>query len=201
MLILLPSINSALALKSEVDANGVKAQVVKDKVIALRGQDQAKLTAELAKTEAALPSDKDAARFLATLSELAVTSGASVDNAQLVTTGTSRGSEKNALDFQVIIRGPFAAVKGFLTNIETTRTVMAVKSMTINLGEAGKLTADLSITGYYEPLTTGVTAIDLPLPDRTAEHEKVLAELDRRTIYVAPTPTPSVSGRSDPFSK
>lgn len=199
LLFLVPSVTDIFSLKAEVEADSARADVLESKVKVLQDIDQAKLTADLAKTDAALPSSKDEAGFLATISEIATSSGSSLEAAQLVTSGSSKASEKNALDFQVIVKGNFATIKGFLTKIETARRVMVVKSVSINVGEAGRLSADLGITGYYEP-TTVVTNVETALPTRGSAQEKILADLDKRTIYIPPATTPSVSGRSDPFA-
>lgn len=199
LLFLVPTVNDIFTLKGEVEADNTRAEILEGKVKILQDIDQAKLTADLSKTDVALPSDNDAAGFLATISEIAVSSGSSLEAAQLVTSGASKASEKNALDFQVIVKGNFATIKGFLTKVETARRVMVVKSVSINVGEAGRLSADLGITGYYEP-TTIVTNVETALPVRGPAQEKILADLDKRTIYIPPATTPSVSGRSDPFA-
>lgn len=197
--VLVPTINDVLILKSETEANGERSQILSSKSKILQDIDQAKITAELAKTDAALPSDKDVAGFLATINEIAASSGSTVESSQLVTSGTAKASEKNALDFQIIVKGNFATIKGFLTKVETARRVMVVKSMSLNVGEAGTLSADLSITGYYEPAST-IPNVEGPLPERGASQEKILADLDKRTIYIPPATAPSASGRSDPFA-
>lgn len=199
LLLLVPTLTEIFTLKGEAEATTLRAEILEGKVKVLQDIDQAKLTADLAKTDAALPSDNDVAGFLATINEIAASSGSSLEAAQLVTSGANKASEKNALDFQVIVKGNFATIKGFLTKVETARRVMVVKSVSINVGEAGKLSADLSITGYYEP-TTVVTNVETALPVRGAAQEKILADLDKRTIYIPPATTPSVSGRSDPFA-
>lgn len=199
LLFLVPAVTDIFSLKAEVEADGARADVLESKVAVLQDIDQAKLTADLAKTDAALPSDNDVAGFLATINEIATSSGSSLEAAQLVTSGANKASEKNALDFQVIVKGNFATIKGFLTKVETARRVMVVKSVSINVGEAGRLSADLGITGYYEPLTV-VTNVETALPTRGPAQEKILADLDKRTIYIPPATTPSVSGRSDPFA-
>lgn len=199
LLFLVPSVTDIFTLKAEVEAESSRADVLESKVKVLQDLDQAKLTADLAKTDAALPSGKEEAGFLATINEIATSSGSSLEAAQLVTSGASKASEKNALDFQVIVKGNFATIKGFLTKVETARRVMVVKSVSLNVGEAGRLSADLGITAYYEPLTV-VTNVETALPVRGSAQEKILADLDKRTIYIPPTTTPSVSGRSDPFA-
>ncbi len=197
--LLLPNINDIVTIKSQADADGVKSQSLDTKSKALQGLDQAKLTSELVNTTGAIPSDKDVAGFLGEFSLIAGKAGASVDTAQLVTSAAK--GEKNSLNFQVIIKGGFANIKGFLTSIETARRVMVVKSISINVSEDKKLSADLTITGYYEPLANISANLEDSLPERNALQEKLLVDLQKRTIYAAPaSTTPSVSGRSDPFS-
>lgn len=199
LLILLPAVTDIVTLKADADTNQDRAKTLITKVTDLQNLDQAKLTAELVNTTQALPSDKDVAGFLSNINQIASSTGASLEAAQLITTITAKPSEKNALDFQVIIKGNFANIKGFLTKIETSRRVMLVKSLSINLSDNQVLVADMNITGYYEPQVTQVAADDT-LPKLTAAQEQLLTDLEKRTIYIPPTGTPSVSGRSDPFA-
>lgn len=197
---LLPNVNELISLKSQADDDAARASNLDAKAKKLQGLDQSKLNAELVNTTGAIPSDKDVAGFLSEFSTIAANAGATIDTAQL-SPQSAVTKEKNALDFQVIIKGNFATIKGFLTKIETARKVMIVKSISINVSEDKKLSADLTITGYYEPLATLSASLDDPLPERTDIQEKLLVDLQKRTIYAPPvSTTPSVSGRSDPFS-
>lgn len=199
VVVLLPSVNDIVTLKADADSNQGRAQSLSGKISDLQNLDQAKLTDELVNTTQALPSDKDVAGFLANINQITSSTGASLEAAQLITTLSTKPSEKNALDFQVIIKGNFANIKGFLTKIETVRRVMVVKSLSINLSDNKVLVADMNITGYYEPQVT-VVGLDDSLPKMTATQEKILTDLEKRTIYTPSVGTPSSSGRSDPFA-
>lgn len=198
--LLLPNVNELISLKSQADDDATRATSLATKVKKLQDLDQAKLNSELVNTTGAIPSDKDVAGFLSEFSTIAGNAGVWIDTAQLSPQAATT-KEKNALDFQVIIKGSFTTIKGFLTRIETARKVMVVKSISINVAEDKSLSADLTITGYYEPFANLSANLEDPLPDRTDTQEKLLVDLQKRTIYAPPvSTTPSVSGRSDPFS-
>ena len=64
-LLIIPTLNDAVSLKGETDANGDKAKNLDQKLQVLKSANKDKLNEDLSKLEGALPSDKDAAGFLA----------------------------------------------------------------------------------------------------------------------------------------
>jgi Tfp pilus assembly protein PilO len=201
VLYILPGINDDLALKEEVDANAAKAQALDAKIATLQGVSIDNLTADLAKAEVALPTEKDIAGFLANINQITANSNTSIQGAQLIAqAAVSKTTTSNAIQFQLIIKGNYPALRTFLTKVETARRVMTLLSININAADNGQLAADLSVDTYYEPAPAVTPGNPDPLPVRTAAQTGILAQLDNRTNLVPPIPTPSSSGRVDPFS-
>lgn len=206
-LLILPTLNDALALKTEGDQNSATATILDAKLSTLKSADKTKLNDDLDKLEGALPTDKDAAGFLANINLNANTAGVSIQSVQLVpaaaaaasaTPGAGASTSANVLEFQVAVNGDFPKVRDFLTRIETTRRVMAVKSIALTFDK--DLTASLSIDTYFQPAPTVVPGnVDL-LPARTGAQDKIFTDIDSRTVIVPPIITPNASGRTDPFS-
>ena len=209
MLLILPTLNDALVLKSEGDDNSAKASNLDQKLSTLKSADKTKLNDDLSKLEGALPTDKDAAGFLANINQNANTAGVAVSSVQLVPSPSAAASpaagatagataSRNILEFQVSVTGDFPKVHDFLTRVETTRRVMAVKSIALSFDKA--LTAAFTIDTYYEPAPTVVPGNFDTLPTRSAAQDKIFSAIDSRTVAVPPITTPNTSGRTDPFS-
>jgi Tfp pilus assembly protein PilO len=206
-LLIVPTLNDAVNLKSETDNNGDKAKNLDQKLTTLKAANKDKLNDDLSKLEAALPSDKDVAGFLTNINQDASSAGASVSSVQLVpvssvassTAGAVVNTSKNVLEFNITVTGGYPNVRGFLTRIETTRRVMSVKTVGLTSSD-NKLSASLVIDTYYEPLPLIVSGNSDSLSARTAAQDKIFSDIDNRTGTAPPITTPNASGRGDPFS-
>lgn len=200
-LLILPTLNDTLLLKSESDENATKASNLDQNVQTLKSANVDKLKDDLDKLEGALPSDKDAAGFLTNVTQDANSAGVSISGVQLVpatpTTGAAAGAG-NVLEFQMVVSGPYPSIRGFLTKIETTRRVMEVNNILLN-SQDSKLSASLTIDTYYEPAPKIVAGSTDPLPQWSASN-KVFGDIDSRTVVSPPIATPNAAGRTDPFS-
>src|SRR2546429_4448782 len=207
-LLIIPTLNDAVSLKGETDANGDKAKNLDQKLQVLKSANKDKLNEDLSKLEGALPSDKDAAGFLANVNQDAASAGMPVGGVQLVpvavsaapsTAGATQTSGKNVIQFDVTINGAYPNVRGLLTKLETTRRVMAVNNISLTSSD-NKLSATLTIDTYYEPVPLIISGNADPLPTRTPAQDKIFSGIDSRTVASPPIATPNASGRSDPFS-
>jgi Tfp pilus assembly protein PilO len=205
-LLIIPTLNDAVALKSESDDNSTKAQNLDQKLQILKGVNNTKLNDDLSKLEGALPSDKDAAGFLTNITEDAATAGVTLGGVQLVpatttaVTGTTAATAANkVIEFEMVVNGAYPNIRGFLTKLETTRRVMEVTN-TLMTSSDNKLSASLTIDTYYEPAPTVLTGNDSPLPIRTSAQDKIFQDIDSRTVASPPIVTPNTSGRIDPFT-
>lgn len=157
----------------------------------------------------ALPPEKDVVLLINTLKKLAADTGVSLGKLELspgaistpVAAGKNGGPKEGALNFRLKITGTLEEIKTFAAKIGTTKPLLGLKSLNLNLKEGEGLGADLELDFYYQPLPAFLGKISDPLPAFTAAERQTLEEIAKMPFYGGGIPAEGQipQGKTDPF--
>lgn len=199
-------------LKERLTVNRqLKTEVAKltEKSTALAGIDEVLVSQRVEKMEEVFPSQKPVVQLIASLSQLSSQRSLSFGGVTLrpgVLSQDPKAKEGlSDLQFGFQVGGSFNDISLFLNDLENTAPLMkidkvslAIKSNPLLTREQTIVTADISVSAYFQPPPQSLGAITTPLKLLSREDEALLNRLFNFTGFEAVIPT-APTGKSDLF--
>ncbi len=176
--LVIPQIQAFYAMKDSLTLDTQNLSVLHQNLKIITNLDSAKLNQTLTTATDALPSEKDFAGIVSTLSNAAVSSGVILQDYSF-TLGDLSGFDQNGklsetpTQVTVNIVGDVYAADRFMKQLSTQLPLSDVVSLTLGSGSS----ASLSIVFYYAPIQKIAFDNTVPLPVLTANDAKMLDSL------------------------
>lgn len=151
---------------------------------------------------AVLPEEKDYARILGLIQNIAAQSGFSIINFQIGTPFTNSSTRASGFSVKIDLSGPKDSFKSLLASIEGNSQILKLGSIEINNPRSvDRAEGILTIDTYYAPLPKSIGSVDAQLPELSSADQETLAKYAKviaiKTSTISGTLTPR--GKSNPF--
>lgn len=190
--IIMPQIQSWLALKDAISGDSEKLATLKQNVQTISKLDDAALNTDLTLASNALPADKDFTGILQALSNAAANAGTSLGDyslpiGDLVTNSTKVTPGVQPLQLSINLKGDMDTGKTFIDELKKQLPISDVTSITVNANN----TLSLTIVFYYAALPKIAFDDSVPLTTLSPKDEAVLQLLNVSPLDTNLEQTPS----------
>jgi len=180
-----------------------------EKSTALSGIDEILVSQRVEKMEEVFPSQKPVVQLISSLSQISAQRNLSFGGVTLKPGVLSQDPKAKGglsdLEFGFQVGGSFNDISLFLNDLENTAPIMkidqvslAIKSDPLISREETIVTADISVSAYFQPPPQSLGAITTPLKLLSREDEALLNRLFNFASFEAVIPT-APTGKSDLF--
>ena len=174
-----------------------KSQILEAKAQDLESYDQQDLSVKLNSALNSFPSDKDYAKAVGLLQELAIQSGFIISSLNLGADSQGGGGAQS-YNINMAVLGPLDSVQNLLSSIESSSRIMRVKSLESSVkSDLSSASITLNIALLYSSFAGTATDIDSPLPELSEKDEEILAKLEPLKPDIS-SQLPA-RGKSNPF--
>lgn len=204
-----PQYQKLKTVRQNLAQEKVKIEKLEDKVEALEAIDEIKLQEEATFALKALPAKKDVFEAMEVIDRLAQETGVIIDklsvNPGVVSSqevAETEGIKEGHLAFKLELLGTQEQLRNFLKLLGEFIPLADTKRVTLGASEAVS-SSEFSLELYFSPLPKEIGRPEDPLPELSAEEEKVLEKISELPYYVSEvvlTPVFIPSGRTNPFT-
>lgn len=210
LLVVKPQYQKLKAVRQNLAQEKVKLQKLEDKLEALEAIDEIKLQEKATLSLKALPARKDVFEAMEVIDRLAQETGVIIEKLS-VNPGEIEEEEggteakirkEELLAFKLELLGTQEQLQKFLESLGEFIPLADTKRVTLGASE-GVSSSEFSLELYFSPLPKEIGRPEDPLPELSAEEEKILEKIAGLPYYVSEvvlTPAFTPSGRTNPFT-
>lgn len=215
-LVLVPVIKKVIKFKSEIKTLREEVKDLKDKSIFLQTLDTTSLEKDLISLSAAVPFDKSIPSIFSTLDGISAKAGVTLltvtlDSPGSIASGSGAKTQKEDKKLGVIIQplqisieGNIEQIKEFLLEMNQTKRLLHLVTMSISFEEQNLGHVNLALDSLYKPTLVQIGKPEAKILPLTEEELGILAQIEKFIWYSGEIDKefiPSLgNGKEDPFS-
>lgn len=199
--VIYPQTANLLSNQQKIGELRSKHQFLETKVTALESFDEAELSRKVGYVLATFPQDKDLARILTLLKQLAAQSGFTITEIVFSNTSSNKLGNLDTYGVKLDIKGPRIMLSSLLNNLENSPRLVRINSIEVSLSQTSQSTdTALVLEVIYSQQSQEASGIDSPLPELTQKDEELIARLAKINEVVSSFDIQSIPrGKTNPF--
>jgi Tfp pilus assembly protein PilO len=176
--VIIPQVQDYFKGQEQINELAKRQSILEAKAKALESVNKDEVDSKLTVVLVALPIDKDYPGIIGLIQKLVADNGLTLTNLQIGSGANANSSGVLNYSLKVETSGPKDGFNKLVPILEKASRIVKIGSIEFTpLGLKGDLSANFTLEAYYGPIPSSVGAVDAPLPQLTAEDEKLLSTL------------------------